>query len=118
MATEYVSGVWRESVQATKPTAGTQVSPIVMLPEGLTDFTVYAKGSAAAACKIWQSASSAEQILTGTGVEWISLHASLDAVGATTTVYPLGSLTPVALKVESLTNDETATMTVTAKYIA
>lgn len=117
MSTVYDIGVWRVAVTATKPNGGTQVSPIVMIPDGVTDLTVYVKGSAATTGKVEESPSSGVSIQTNTpAADWMSVDASLDSVGTTLTRKALDH-TPVALRLTSLTTDQTATMVVTGKRI-
>jgi hypothetical protein len=117
MTTVYNEGVWRVEVAASKPTAGTQVSPVVMLPDGVTDITVYVKGSTTDACSVTESPSSGVAIQTGTpAAEWVAVDASLTNVDATTVRYLLNH-TPVALKLTVLVNDATATMVVTGRRV-
>lgn len=114
--TDYVESVWRKSVTATKPNPGTEVKQIVMIPEGVIDLTIYALGSAAAACKIEESYSSGAAVQSGTPTPvWLSVDASLDSVGTTTVRYQLGTQTPVALRASSLTDNQTATLVLVGK---
>lgn len=118
MSTVYPEGVFRVSVVATKPNPGTEVKQVVMIPDGVTDLTIYALGSAAAACKIEESPSSGIAISTGTpAAVWMSVDATLDAVGTTTVRYSLGTRTPVALRVSSLTDNQTATLILVGKRV-
>lgn len=118
MSTVYNEGAWRVEVTATKPTAGTQVSPIVMIPDGVIDLTIYVKGSASATGKVEESPSSGVSIQTGTpAADWMSVDATLDSVGTTLVRFPLGTRTPVALRLSSLVNDQTAKMVVVGKRV-
>lgn len=118
MSTVYVEGVWRKEVTATKPTVGDAVSPIVMLPEGIEDFTIYVIASAAATGKVEESPSAAAEIQTGSGDLWMSVDATLDSVGATLVQFSLGVRSPMALRLSSLVDDETATMVVIGRKVA
>jgi len=116
MSTVYPEGVWRVAVTATKPNPGVEAKQIVMIPEGVVDLTLYAVGSAAGACKIEESPSSGVSISTGSPAPvWMAVDASLDAVGTTTIRYALGTRTPVALRVSSLTDNQTATLILVGK---
>jgi hypothetical protein len=114
MTTSYVSAVWRNEVTATKVTDEEPVSPIVMIPSGIRDFSIFLVGSASASAKVTQSPSSPEDILMDNSPVWVSVHNSLDAVGTSMVAFPL-SWVPVALRVESLLDDETATLIVTGR---
>lgn len=116
--TVYSEGVWRMQVTATKPNPGTEVQRIVMVPEGVTDLTLYVRGSAAACAKVEESPSSGEAIQTGTPApDWMSVDASLDAVGTTLVRYVMGDRTPVAFRVSSLTDNQTATLIVVGRKL-
>ena len=115
MTTSYNVNVWRVEVTATKPQGGTQVSPIVMIPEWVSDITLYVKASAAATGKVEESPSTGVAIQTGTPTpDWMSVDASLDSVGATL-VRKVLDHTPVALRITSLTEDKTATLIVVGR---
>jgi hypothetical protein len=114
MATFRPEGVWRTEATATKVTGQTQVSPVVMVPEGVIDFTLYVRGSAASTARVEETGSSGAAIAAGTAT-WQSVDATLDAVGTTPTRFALGARTPVALRVTSLVNDQTGTLIVVGK---
>jgi len=117
MTTVYNEGVWRVSLTATKVTGETQVSPVLMIPEGVVDITLYVIASAATTGKVEESYSSGVSIQTNTpAAAWMAVDASLNSVGATAVRYLLPH-TPVALKLTSLTTDQTATMVVTGKRV-
>jgi hypothetical protein len=81
------------------------------------DLTLYVIASAATTGKVEESPSSGVAIQTGTpAAAWIAVDASLSTVGATMVRYALNH-TPVALKLTSLTTDQTATMVVTGKRV-
>jgi len=113
--TGYVEGVWRREVLATKVTGQTQVSPLVMVPEGVFDLTLYVIASTAATGLVEESPSSGAAIQTATGDKWLAVDASLNAVGATVVRFALGDRVPTALRLTSLKADETATMVVIGK---
>jgi hypothetical protein len=116
--TVYSEGVWRKQVTATKPNPGTEAKQIVMVPEGVTDLTLYVRGSAAATARVEESPSSGEAIQTGTPApDWLSVDASLDSVGTTLVRYVLGDRTPVALRVSSLVDNQSATLIVVGRKI-
>ena len=116
MATTYPEGAWRKEVTATKPNPGTEVKQIVMIPDGVTDLCIYAYGSAGASCKVEESYSTGVAIQTGTPTPaWISVDATLDSVGATAVRFALTTRTPVALRVSSLTDNQTATLILTGR---
>ena len=116
--TVYNVNVWRQEVTATKPNPGTEVKRVVMIPEGVTDLTLYVKGSTAAAAKVEESPSSGVSVQTGTpAADWLSVDATLDSVGTTMVRYTL-TRTPVALRVSSLVDNQTATLIVIGKKIA
>lgn len=117
MSTVYSSGVWRTEVTATKPDGEAQVSPIVMIPEGVIDLTLYAVASAAVSGKIEESPSSPDAILTATGDTWMPVDDNLSSFGSTLTRVVLMGRAPVALRVTSLTTDETATMILTGRRV-
>jgi hypothetical protein len=110
MTTVYVEGVWRAEITATKPAGGTQISPILLIPEGVEAITLYVVGSAAATACVEESPSSAAEILTPSGDLWMSVDATLDSVGATLVAFELGTRTVMALRLSSLVDDETATL--------
>lgn len=115
MSTTYNVNVWRVEVTATKVDQEDPVSPIVMIPEWVSDITIYVKASAATTGKVEESPSSGVAIQTGTpAADWMSVDASLDSVGATM-VRKVLDHTPVALRLSSLTTDQTATMTVVGR---
>ena len=119
MSTVYPENVWRVAVTATKPNPGTEAKQIVMIPEWVTDLTLYVKGSAAASAKIEESPSSGVAIHTGAPApDWMSVDATLDSVGTTMVRYALGDRTPVALRVSSLVDNQTATLIVVGKRTA
>jgi hypothetical protein len=116
MSTVYPDNVWRQSVVATKPNPGTEVKQVLLIPEGVMDLTIYAVGSAAACCKIEETASSPASAVSGTPAPtWASVDATLDTVGTTQVRFALGTRTPVALRVSSLTDNQTATLTLVGK---
>ena len=112
MTTVYNEGVWRTEVTATKATGVDPVSPVVMLPEGIDNFTIYVIASAAATGKVEESPSAAAEIATASGDLWMSVDTSLNSVGATLVEFALGTRSPMALRLSSLVTDETATMVV------
>lgn len=119
MATVYNEGVWREEVTATNPSGGGGVSPIVMVPEGVTDISLFVVASAAGTGNVTESPSSGTAIQTGTPTPtWIAVDASLTGVGTTMVKYDLVAHTPVALKIASGTTDETATLIAVGKFTA
>jgi len=116
MPTVYPEGVWRQEVTATKPNPGTEVKKILMVPEGVTDLSLYAYGDFAASCKIEESYSSGVAIQTGAPTPaWVSVDGTLDAVGTTAVRYALGSRTPVAFRVSSLVDNKLATLVLTGR---
>jgi hypothetical protein len=117
MSTVYPENVFRQEVSCTKPGAGAAVPAVVMIPDGVIDLTLYVKGSTGATAKVEESPSSGVSVLTDTpAADWITTDASLASVGTTLTRYNLLH-TPVALRVTSLVNDATATLTVVGKRV-
>ena len=117
MTTLYNQNVWRTEVTATKVTGETQVSPIVTIPEDVFDLTLYVIASAATTGKVWESPSSSLAIQTATGDKWLSVDTSTNSVGLTLVRFALSGWRPIALKLESLTTDQTATMVVIGKRV-
>jgi hypothetical protein len=116
--TVYSEGVWRKQVTATRPNPGVEAKQVVMIPEGVTDLTIYAKGSAASSCLVEESPSSGEAIQFGTPTpEWVQVDASLASVGTTLTRFVLGDRTPVALRVSSLIDNQTATLILVGRRV-
>lgn len=118
VTTVYNEGVWRVEVTATKVADEDPVSPIVMVPEGVCDISVYCIASASASGKVEESPSSGVSIQSGTPTPvWMSPDNALDSVGVTMVRSYLGARVPVAFRVSSLTEDETATMILVGRKV-
>lgn len=109
MATDYPLRVFNQTVQASKP-SGVNTPAVVLCPS-FVYITLVAVGSAAATCKVEKTYSTGPQIGAGSAV-WVSVHASLDAVGTTPVPYDIGGTVPTAFRVTALTNDTTADLTI------
>ena len=109
MPTDYPLRIFNQTVRATKP-AGVNTPAVVTTPS-FVYLTLVAVGSAAATCKIEKTYSTGAQIGAGTAV-WVSVNATLDAVGTTPVAYDLTATVPTAFRVTALTNDTTADLTI------
>jgi hypothetical protein len=112
--TVYPEGVWRVEVTATMPQGEDPVSPVVLIPDGVAEVSLYAVASSVATGKIEETASSAAAIAGGTAT-WMSVDGNFDLVGVTMQRLVMIGRYPVALRVSCLVEDGTATMILTGR---
>lgn len=112
MATTFALSVRRQQVQGTKP-AGVDTPAVIPCPAD-PYITLWAVGTGAASCKVEQTFSSAAAVQANTAT-WVSVDASLDAVGTTPVSFNYGTRVATAFRVTALTNDQTATLVVLSK---
>lgn len=113
MTTTLKPMVYRQQAQGTRP-GGVDTPAYLMVPDGVIDLTIWAIADAATSCKIWETYD--DPGTTGLAAcTWSSVDSTLDSVGTTGVRFQLGSRTPVAFKVQSLTSAKTATLVLTGK---
>jgi hypothetical protein len=114
MTTQYILDVYRKTATGVKPNPGTEVKGIMMMPERYPNVTLWAYANDAATCKVELTYSDAAAINGGSAV-WVSVHATLDAVGTTAVAYDFGTRVCSAFRVSSLVDNKTATLILMAK---
>lgn len=114
MATDYPIGVYRKTATGLKPNPGTEAKGLLIMPGEFSYVTLWAVGSAGATCKVEGTYSDGAAIAAGTAT-WVSVHASLDAVGTTPVAYDVGTRVFTAFRVSSLVDNQTATLVLLGK---
>lgn len=92
------------------------VTTYIAIPDGIVDLAVAALGSAAAALKVEKTYRGGNPAALG-AADWLSVDASLDSVGNTWAVVPLGADSPTYLRVTQLTATESGDVILTGKRV-